>query len=304
MYLTHFALDTYPFTLAPDPEFFFGGRGHHEALNTLLVALRTGEGFVKITGEVGTGKTLLCRTLLTKVEASYQTAYIPNPMLTPRQLFLALAEELELAVPAGDNPHVLHKALHAVLVDAAREGRPVLLCIDEAQAMPTPTLEALRLLSNLETEKRKLVQIVLFGQPELDERLAGHDLRQLRQRIGFSYRLPPLDQKAVRGYITCRLKAAGSDRVDLFLPGATRLVARASRGVPRLINILCHKALMAAFGRGDARVRPRHVTAAIRDTEGVTVPLQLRWLPLLLTVTVALAAGELLALWYLARSGA
>jgi MSHA biogenesis protein MshM len=172
MYLTHFALREPPFGLTPDTAFAFACTPHQEALNTLLIASANGEGFMKVTGEVGTGKTLLCRRFLSQLDDATVSAYIPNPLLDPHGLLLALAAELRLDVGRDDDQPSLVKALNEALLVHARADKRVVVCLDEAQAMPLETLESLRLLSNLETEKRKLFQVVLFGQPELDEKLA------------------------------------------------------------------------------------------------------------------------------------
>lgn len=272
MYLQHFGLSELPFSLTPDTEFTFAHADHQSALNTVLVALKNGEGFVKVTGEVGTGKTLLCRRLLRALRDDYATAYIPNPNLGPASLYQALGEELGLAGIDGDDAYQLHKAFNTALVDIAREGRAVVLLVDEAQAMPTETLEALRLLSNLETEKRKLLQIVLLGQPELDQRLRGDELRQLRQRIAFHYRLRGLGAEEIANYLDHRLRVAGHQGESVFSGRATRAVWRASRGTPRIVNILAHKAMLSAFGRGEHRIGHRHVVWAARDTEGARRP--------------------------------
>lgn len=273
MYQEHFKLREAPFSLTPDPCYFYNFTGHQQALNVLLVALQSGEGLIKITGEVGTGKTLLCRKLLAALAKEFQTAYLPNPLLTPYELYQALAEELSLEIPQGLTMHDLVKRITSHLVSLQRNGRKVVLCIDEAQAMQRDSLEALRLLSNLETEKFKLLQIVVFAQPELDRMLERSDLRQLRQRITFSYDLPPLDRAAVTGYVNHRLKVAGHEGAGLFRDGALDAVFRASRGIPRLVNILCHKALMAAYGQGQDVVDLHQVRAASKDTEDA-VPLR------------------------------
>lgn len=270
MYQEHFQLTEAPFSLTPDPEFFFNCTGHQQALNVLLVALQSGEGLIKITGEVGTGKTLLCRKLLAALDGDFQTAYLPNPLLQPFELYQALAEELNIAVPSGITMHDLVKRITEVLVDRRKRGKKVVLCIDEAQAMPQESLEALRLLSNLETEKQKLLQIVIFAQPELEQMLGTSELRQLRQRITFSYDLPALDRKAVQGYVQHRLKVAGYRGQQLFGDKALDAVYRSSRGIPRLVNILCHKALMAAYGQGLDRVDVGQVKQATRDTQDAT----------------------------------
>lgn len=271
MYLEHFALRELPFSITPDTSFFFNYSGHQQAMNVLLVALRSGEGFIKITGEVGTGKTLLCRRLLNLLGADkeFVTAYIPNPLLTPTALSLALAEELGIDCPRNLGQHRVLKLITDKLIALNAEGKHVVLLIDEAQAMPAQSMEALRLLTNLETEKYKLLQIVLFGQPELDLILAKPSIRQLRQRIAFSYNLPFMDREAVRTYLAHRLVVAGYSGQPMFSDKAIDSLYRASRGVPRLINILAHKTLMAAYGQGAKAVRQQHVSAAIADTEDV-----------------------------------
>jgi MSHA biogenesis protein MshM len=265
-YLRHYGLREPPFGITPDTSFFFACRSTQEALNVLLVAVANGEGFIKITGEVGTGKTLLCRKFLRTIGPGHVTAYLPNPMLDPRGLYAALAEELGQPAAAQGDARVLLRAIAQALLREARSGRRVVLCLDEAQAMPTETLEALRLLTNLETEKRKLLQVVLFGQPELDRRLAEAPVRQLAQRITFHYRLRGLDPDEVGTYVAHRLVVAGYRGEPLFSDGALAALHRASRGVPRLVNILAHKALLALFGEGGNRVERRHVRLAATDT--------------------------------------
>jgi MSHA biogenesis protein MshM len=270
LYLKHFGLGELPFRITPDTSFAHCARAHQEALNTLLTALSQGEGFIKICGEVGTGKTLLCRRLLQSLDEddAWVTAYLPNPNLDPDTLLLALAEELGIDGVAGlDQFHQLRAINHALL-DYARAKKRVAVCIDEAQAMPLETLESLRLLSNLETEKRKLLQIVLFGQPELDDKLRRREVRQLQQRIVFHYRLGSLQADEVGDYVEHRLRIAGYRGDGLFGAPALRALYRASGGTPRLINILAHKALMLVFGEGGAQVTVRHIRLARRDTEG------------------------------------
>lgn len=279
MYEAHFGLQEAPFALTPNTRYFLRARSHSDALELLLVALREREGFIKITGEVGTGKTLLCRLLLNELDGDTTTAYIPNPALTPETLYEAVAEELGVDVANCGNTHQILKALNARLIALAMEQRRVVLVIDEAQAMPEPTIEALRLLTNLETESTRLLQVVLFGQPELDTLLQRDSLRQLRQRITFQYRLAPLDRMSVAQYMRHRLAQAGYNGGELFAPSALRLITRSSGGIPRLVNILAHKALLAAWGRGDQQVGRWHVMQAIRDTESAQAPgLLARWL--------------------------
>lgn len=266
MYLEHFGLKENPFSITADTEFFMNRAGHQDALNVMLVALRSGEGFIKVTGEVGVGKTLLCHKLLKTLAPEFTTAYIYNPYLNPEGLISALADELQVAYAENAGPNQILKAVTTRLMELHQSGRRVVLCLDEVQAMPIRTLEVLRLITNLETAKRKLVQVVLFGQPELDALLEHPAVRQLKQRITFSYLLLPLNRVAVRAYIHHRLRVAGSRGPELFQDASITALYRASKGIPRLINILSHKALMAAFGAGDERVRPGHVHAAMADT--------------------------------------
>lgn len=272
MYLEHFGLIETPFGITPDTSFALATRSHQEALNTLLLALGSGEGFVKITGEVGTGKTLLCRRLLQALPARSLSAYLPNPLLSPCTLLQALAEELGLAVTAGGDEYRLLQEINRSLLQIAASERQVVVCIDEVQAMPGETLEFLRLLSNLETEKRKLMQIVLFGQPELDERLHQASMRQLLQRIAFHFRLQGLSRQEVGPYLAHRLQVAGHRGEALFSPRAVRALHRASAGSPRLVNILAHKALLAVFGEGGRQAGLAHVRGAATDTEGAKWP--------------------------------
>lgn len=267
MYQSHFGLQDAPFGITPDTSFFFSFGSHLEALNTLLVAARSGEGFIKITGEVGTGKTLLCRKFLSLLDDEFVTAFIPNPLLEPRSLLLALAEDLGLKPKKTHDQHEVLKAINLHLLELAKADKRVLLCIDEAQALPIETLEAIRLLSNLETEKRKLLQIVLFGQPELDRRLARNEIRQLAQRISFHYRLRPLSLEETRFYINHRLRIAGYSQLRLFTALAIGLLWLSSGGIPRMLNILANKAMMLAYGVGRNEVGLPQVFAAMRDTE-------------------------------------
>jgi MSHA biogenesis protein MshM len=243
---------------------------------------------------VGTGKTLLCRRFLATLDAHFVSAYIPNPYLEPRTLMFALADELGITLPRDADQHQLLKELSRALLNFARQGKTVVVCLDEAQAMPQETLEALRLLTNLETEKRKLLQVVLFGQPELDERLAHSAVRQLRQRITFQYRLSALNAEEVDHYLAHRLRVAGYRGSRLFVPAAVRRLHRASRGVPRLINIIAHKSLLLAFGAGIQQVQPQHVRAAASDTPA-SPPTAARWWWLGFTLIIVAAGGVSLA---------
>ena len=277
MYQKHFGLNELPFGITPDTAYAYSLQHHQEAINTLLLALTQGEGFVKISGEVGTGKTLLCRRLLQTLGDEWVSAYLPNPSLGPDMLLQALAEELGLKDACGLEPYRLLRRVNHALLDFARARKRVVVCIDEAQAMPIETLETLRLLSNLETEKRKLLQIVLFGQPELDEKLRRPEVRQLQQRIAFHYRLGGLKRDEIGLYVAHRLYVAGYRGEGLFTDAALRALFEASAGTPRLVNILAHKALLSGFGEGRQSVHRRHVREARRDTEGARPMRWWRW---------------------------
>jgi MSHA biogenesis protein MshM len=268
MYLDHFGLREAPFGLTPDTDYVFRGRPHQAAINTVLVALQSHEGFVKVTGEVGTGKTLLCRHLLASLPREVVSAYVLNPRLSAPELLRAIGRELSLELPAQADEHTLCRQLEAELMHLAAEGRRVVLCIDEAQALPVDSLEALRLLSNLETGKRKLIQIVLFGQPELDDTLRTHRIRSLASRIAFSACLSGLTRDDLADYLHHRLTVAGWRGPHVFGTAATWLLHHASGGVPRVANILAHKSLLMAYGHGVHRVGLRQAWAAVRDEGG------------------------------------
>lgn len=269
MYLQHFGLNELPFSITPDTSFYFASNNYQEALNTLLFAITSGEGFIKITGEVGTGKTLLCRKLMASLDTNFKVAYVPNPYLEPQSLLLVLAEELNIELPAEVTQHALLKALTHVLLDFARNDIKVVVCLDEVQAMPIETLEALRLLSNLETEKRKLLQVVIFGQPELEEKLNHTSIRQLKQRITFDYQLGQLSRDEMEYYLNHRMIIAGYKGSRLFSRLALYVMYSKTKGTPRLVNILANKALLAAFGKGKHQVGFREVLAAAADTASV-----------------------------------
>lgn len=274
MYLEHFGIKELPFSLTPNTQFFLSMASYHKAFNMLMVSIANREGFIKVVGEVGTGKTMLCRKVLNSLEedaTTYVTAYIANPVLSPKGLLLAFAEEIGLAEDIDTGHHSLLKKITKRLMQLSAEGTQVILFIDEAHAMPEKTLEALRLLTNLETEKVKLFQVILFAQPELDAMLGQPSLRQLLQRITFSYRLEPLDREGVERYVTHRLATAGYNGPALLSKRALDVLFQSSKGIPRVINILCHKALMVAYGKGDRTVDVEHVRRAVEDTEGVAV---------------------------------
>lgn len=299
MYQDYFGLTEAPFSITPDTSYFYAHGHYSEALNTLLVALRAGEGFIKVTGEVGTGKTLLCRKLLNTVEERFATAYIPNPMLTPYGLQSAVADELGLDMSRHYGHHQLLKMITTRLLELTAEGKNVVLCIDEAQAMPVETMEALRLLTNLETEKQKLLQVILFGQPELDQRLNEENVRQLKQRITFSYTLQPIDREGMELYLVHRLGVAGYKGNNVFEVDAMSSLFKASRGIPRLINILSHKSMMSAYGEGTKYVGNNNMRAAIKDTEDAQLSHTGKNKVIWLVVAVSLLSVSLLAYFFL-----
>jgi MSHA biogenesis protein MshM len=266
IYTDHFGLTELPFGLTPDTSFLFASAHARQALNTLLLAVRSGEGIIKITGEVGTGKTLLCRQFMKMLDDGFVTAYIPNPLLEPRMMLLALADDLGIVLETDMDQHRLLKAISRHLILLGQQGKSALLCLDEAQTIPLDTLETLRLLTNLETEKRKWLQIVLFGQPELNRTLALDSVRQLNQRITFHYHIGPLSRDDIEYYVAHRLRIAGFAGSRLFSKAAIARLYSASGGIPRLINIIAHKSLMLSYGEGMQQVVRRHVRGAARDT--------------------------------------
>ena len=267
MYLEHFKFKDLPFALTPNVSLYCGLKGHEEALNVILFSLRSGEGFIKIIGEVGSGKTLLCRKVLGSLEEDFVTAYLPNPELPPVELRRALARELGIDLTNLQDQYELLTLINGRLLELHNTNKKVVLLIDEAQALPLESLETLRLLTNIETEKTKLLQVVLFGQPELDEHLEDRRLRQLKQRITFSYYLPLLTREDLDTYLIHRLSMAGCTTSTLFVKKARDILFRTSKGVPRVINILCHKALLVAYGRGEFKITPKIMHYAVNDSK-------------------------------------
>ena len=265
MYLRHFGLRTAPFGITPDPAFFYAGNTRGELLDALLYAVMQGEGIIKLTGEVGSGKTMLCRMLAERLPPRVDVVYLLNPRLEPDEVLHAIAAELGLALDGCLTDAVL-RALHGELISRHAAGRQVVLLAEEAQAMPGATLEALRLLTNLETASHKLLQIVLFGQPELQHTLDLPQFRQLKERITHSFTVPRLPQALLNDYLACRLSAAGRMAPLVFTPAALRRLARAAQGIVRRVNILADKALLAAFADDAPEVSARHVRLAIADS--------------------------------------
>ena len=283
MYKAHFGLTEVPFSLTPNTQFYHPLVPHFEALQVLTTALAAGEGFIKVTGEVGTGKTLICRKLLNDLGDDYVIAYLPNPYLTPNEMRAAVASEL--SIDASLDQQQLTAALNHRLIALSGENKQVVLLIDEAQMLPHETLEALRLISNLETASKKLMQVVLFGQPELDVRLQQENLRQLRQRITFSYQLRPLLMNETASYLEHRLTVSGYRGAPLFSSKALKLLHQASGGIPRLINVLAHKCLMLSYGENARNINVKLVKLAIKDTDSAIQPRNFR-LPVMASILV------------------
>lgn len=281
MYYAFFGLKQPPFKITPDTDFFFEGGNRGAVLEALIYAVTHGEGIVKVTGEVGSGKTMLCRVLQARLPKSVDVVYLANPSVSPEEILHAIAFELQLPIAPDAGRLVVMHALNEYLLARHAEGRQVVIFLEESQSMPLATLEEIRLLSNLETKQHKLLQIVLFGQPELDENLGKSQIRQLRERITHSFSLGPLKTEDVRAYLAFRLRAAGYHGPDLFPPAVVRYIAQATTGLTRRINIVADKALLAAFAENTHNVTMKHAKAAVHDSEfssGVTRSRRLRWL--------------------------
>ncbi|HEY8119658.1 MAG TPA: AAA family ATPase [Methylophilaceae bacterium] len=267
MYYAHFGLKQPPFKITPNTEFFFSGGNRGAVLDALIYAITTGEGIVKVVGEVGSGKTMLCRMLQTLLPEKVESIYLANPSMAPEDVLHAIAFELQLKLPKSADRLQVMQALQTYLLDRHVNGKQVVIFVEEAQGMPLATLEEIRLLSNLETKHDKLLQIVLFGQPELDVNLNQTQIRQLRERITHSFNLGPLQEKEIAEYLIFRLRAAGYFGPHLFSKQAIRKLSKAAQGLVRRVNILADKSLLSAFADNVYLVTPKHVHAAIKDSE-------------------------------------
>ncbi|MBX3637650.1 MAG: AAA family ATPase, partial [Rubrivivax sp.] len=272
MYARHFGLDSEPFSIAPDPRFLFMSERHREALAHLLYGLGGGGGFVLLSGEIGAGKTTVCRCFLEQVPATCTVAYIFNPRLTVTELLQTVADEFGIALPPGAGGKALVDALNAFLLRLHAEGRQAVLVIDEAQSLSAEVLEQLRLLTNLETAERKLLQIVLIGQPELRALLARPELEQLNQRVIARYHLGALSQAETAAYVRHRLGVAGARGDQAFDAAALGDVHRLTGGVPRRINLLADRALLGAYAQGRTSVDRRTLRQAAREVAGDDAP--------------------------------
>lgn len=269
MYTEHFNLVEQPFSLTPNLQYFCELSNSQDILSTINMCIANGDGFVKIVGEVGVGKTTLCRKLLDSLGEDYVSCYILNPDLNPLTLHKTIAVELGLKVNPKETQHSILRKIYSALLTYHRAGKRVVLIVDEAQILSDKCLESLRLLTNLETETAKLLQVILIGQPELDERLRQRSLRQIQQRITFSFYLGPLSQKEIGYYIASRLVSAGHRTGKLFNEKACRSLYKATQGIPRVLNILCHKSLLAAYASGNPQVTKKAVKRAIEDSSDV-----------------------------------
>ena len=267
MYLDFYGLNEPPFDITPNPRFLFYSAKHREAYNHLLYGIRERKGFVQLTGEVGAGKTTLCRAMLEQLDERYATALILNPVLSPDELMKAIAVEFGLPVNGLDRLDTI-AVINEFLLQQVETGKEAVLIIDEAQDLTDELLEQVRLLSNLETDNRKLLQIVLMGQPELRDRLNNPMLRQLRQRITVRYHLLPLSRSEVNQYVHHRINLCGGNGTPCFTNPALWRVYRYSQGIPRLVNAVCDKALLAGFVSQRERINFKLVSHAVRELEG------------------------------------
>ena len=267
MYFSHFGLKQPPFKITPNTEFFFSGGNRGAVLDALVYAIKNGEGIVKVVGEVGSGKTMLCRMLQTMLPSNIEQIYLANPSVAPEDILHAIAFELQLKLPNNADKLKVMQALQSHLLTRHVAGKQVVIFVEEAQGMPLATLEEIRLLSNLETKHDKLLQIVLFGQPELDVNLNQTNIRQLRERITHSFYLSPFKPKEIGDYLIFRLRAAGYYGPHLFTDKAIQKISNAAEGLVRRVNILADKSMLAAFADNVYQITPKHVNAAIADSE-------------------------------------
>jgi len=308
MYEAYYSLEDPPFVLTPDPRFLLRSKGHHEILATLLYGITSQKGLMALVGDVGTGKTTLCRALLREIPDSVQSALVLNPHLSGADLIGTILDDLGVERPGGTKGELM-AALSQYLLAAGSEGKTVLVIVDEAQQMAVESLEQIRILSNLETATRKLLQILLVGQPELEEKLKLNELRQLDQRIGIRCYLKPLPRKETYRYVEHRLRVAGLPGALPFSRGALAKIYKYSRGIPRVINLVCDRALLAGFNNRVREITPTLVTSAVRNLEGGrrgrnryvrmwSPPGRMRRAALVVGTTVALlGAGAAAAYW-------
>ncbi|MFQ5659979.1 MAG: ExeA family protein [Gammaproteobacteria bacterium] len=270
MYYDYFGLKQPPFRITPDTNLFFPGGNRGAILEALVYAVVSGEGIIKVAGEVGSGKTMLCRMLQEELPETVEIVYLANPSLSPQNILHAIAFELKLPVQSNSSRLQVMNKLHNYLLQKHSSGQQVVVFVEEAQSMPIATLEEIRLLSNLETQQNKLLQIILFGQPELDQMIGQREIRQLKERITYSFQLNPFKINEIKDYLNARLRACGYRSVEIFNKSAVKEIKRFSNGLVRRINILADKSMLAAYATGTNRVTAKHVRQAARDSEFVT----------------------------------
>jgi MSHA biogenesis protein MshM len=302
MYEEYFGLERPPFKITPDTSLFFEGGKRGDILAALMYAVHRGEGIIKVVGEVGSGKTMLCRMLQLKLPATVEIVYIANPSVSAEDILFVIAHELSLPVDRDASKHQVIRLLQDYLVQRHMENKQVVLFIEEAQGMPLDTLEEIRLLSNLETDENKLLQIILFGQPELDQNLSVRSIRQLRERITHNFELEPLTQEEIHNYLNFRMRQVGYTGPELISNNLARKIEQHSEGLLRRINIIADKILLSAFAEGTHNLAPKHVTAAVNDSafaqEAPHKSSSLRWgLVLLVVIVCALAIYQTRSQW-------
>ncbi len=293
MYQAHFGLERPPFKITPDTSLFFEGSQRGAALDALIYTVTSGEGIIKVVGEVGSGKTMLCRMLEVRLAGKVDVVYIANPSLSPDNILHVIAHELGLEIDNSSNKLDVMQKLHAYLLEKHADNRQVVLFVEEAQSMPIETLEEIRLLSNLETEHSKLLQMVLFGQPELDVKLAQSQIRQLKERITHSFYLDPFPPGDTLEYLNFRLRNVGYRGPDVFNQKTANAIEKYSGGLTRRINILADKALMASFSEGGHEVTIKHVRTGAVDSDFKKKRNVRRWL-----AVAAVAVGLVAAVWF------
>ncbi len=293
MYYAYFGLNQAPFKITPDTSLFFPGGNRGAVLNALIYAITSGEGIVKVVGEVGSGKTMLCRMLEVELPGNVEIVYLANPSLSPDDILHAIAFELKLPVTAQDNRIKVMNELQKYLLQRHSENHQVVMFVEEAQSMPIETLEEIRLLSNLETQQNKLLQIVLFGQPELDHMISRREIRQLKERITYSFYLNPFKTAEIRDYLNSRLRACGYRSSEVFTTSAIREIAHYSNGLLRRINILADKAMLAAYAANTHKVTGGHANMAARDSEFVAGWQRYQFA----VITFGLIAITLISIW-------
>jgi len=297
MYLEHFGLQRPPFKITPDTSMFYSGNKRGAALEALKYAISSGEGIIKVVGEVGSGKTMLCRMLEVELGENIEVVYIANPSLSPENILHVIAFELKLDITSESSKLEVMQALQNYLLEKHADNKQVVVFVEEAQGMPIETLEEIRLLSNLETNDDKLLQMVLFGQPELDEKLRNNSIRQLKERITHNFYLDPFPAHDVYNYLNFRMRAVGYHGPDLFSPKMANNIERKSNGLTRRINILADKALLAAFSDGGHDIKSKHISLAAKDSD---FGQDLRWQPAakalgaILVILAAIWVGTLL----------